>query len=323
VLSFIQGKIFLISRASVFVPSTTPLENLSTRASVQTGDGVTIGGLIIDGTVPKTVLVRGRGPSMSGAPFFVSGVLADPVLRIFSGQNVTAENNNWQDAANCGVLSCATPTQITATGMDPCQPNPGQASAPAGCALESAILITLNPGAYTIHLSSGNNTAGVGLIEVFEADGNNSSQLVNLSTRGHTETGDGLMIGGFIIDGAQPKTLLIRGRGPSMSGAPFFVSGVLADPLLRLFAGPSIIAENNNWQDPPSCGGFSCGGAAQIAALGMDLCRPNPSQPSAPPGCELEAAILITLNPGAYTAHLSSANGVSGIGLVEIFQLQN
>ena len=323
VLSFVQGKIFVISRASVFVPSEVPLVNLSTRASVQSGDGVMIGGLIIDGAAPKAVLIRGRGPSMSTAPLFVPGVLADPVLRLFSGQSVIAENNNWQDAPSCGGLSCSTPVQITATGMDPCQPNPGQASAPAGCALESAILIILNPGAYTVHLSGANGIAGIGLIEVFEADENDSSQLVNLSTRARTETGDGVMIGGFIIDGAQPKTILIRGRGPSMSSAPFFVAGVLADPILRLFSGQTLIAENNNWQDVPSCGGFSCGTAAQITAFGLDPCRPNPGQPSAPAGCELESALLITLNPGAYTTHLTSANGLSGIGLVEIFQMQN
>jgi len=322
-VSFAQGKIFVVSRASTFIPSDAPLVNLSTRASVQTGDAVMIGGLIIDGTVPKTVLIRGRGPSMSAAPFFVPGVLADPVLRVFSGQNVVAENNDWQDAASCGILSCGPPAQITATGMDPCQPNPGQASAPAGCALESAILITLNPAAYTVQLSGLNGTTGIGLIEVFEADEDDSSQLVNLSTRARTQTGDGVMIGGFIIDGTTPKTILVRGRGPSMSGAPFFVSGVLADPVLRLFAGQSMVAENNNWQDAPNCGGFSCGTAAQIATFGIDPCRPNPGQPSAPAGCELESAILITLDPGAYTIHLSSANGSSGIGLVEIFQLQN
>jgi aldose sugar dehydrogenase len=323
VLSFTQGKIFIISRASLFVPSEAPLVNLSTRASVQTGDGVVIGGLIIDGTVPKTVLIRGRGPSMSGAPFFVAGVLADPVLRVFSGQSAIAENNNWQDAASCGILSCGTAAQISATGMDPCQPNPGQASAPTACALESAILITLNSGAYTVQLSGVSGTTGIGLVEVFEADEDDLSQLVNLSTRARTQTADGVMIGGFIIDGTVPKTVLIRGRGPSMSSAPFLISGVLADPVLKLFAGQSTIAENNNWQDAPSCGGFSCGTAAQIAAFGLDPCRPNPGQSSAPAGCELESAILITLNPGAYTTHLSGANGLNGIGLVEIFQLQN
>lgn len=86
-------------------------------------------------------------------------------------------------------------------------------------------------------------TTGIGLIEVFEADESDSSQLVNLSTRARTQTADDVMIGGFIIEGFQPKTILIRGRGPSMSSAPFLVSGVLADPVLRLFAGQSMIAE--------------------------------------------------------------------------------
>ena len=168
VLSFSQGKIFVISRAGNFVPSATPLVNLSTRSPAQTGDNVVIGGFVIDGNGPKTVLVRGRGPSMSGAPFFVSGVLANPTLRLFSGQAVIAQNDNWQDAPSCAGFVCGGAGQITATGLDPCQPNPGQPAAPPGCALESAILITLNPGAYTLHLSGANGGTGVGLIEIFQ-----------------------------------------------------------------------------------------------------------------------------------------------------------
>jgi hypothetical protein len=164
VLSF-QGKIFVISRAAPFVPSATPLVNISTRSVAQTGNNVVIGGFVIDGNAPKTVLVRGRGPSMSEAPFFVPGALANPSLRLFSGQALIAENDNWQDAPSCA--GCGGTAQITATGLDPCQPNPGQASAPQNCAVESAILITLNPGAYTVHLTGIGGT-GVGLVEVFQ-----------------------------------------------------------------------------------------------------------------------------------------------------------
>jgi glucose/arabinose dehydrogenase len=168
VLSFFQGKIFVISRAGTFEPSETPLVNLSTRSVVQTGDNVVIGGFVIDGDAPKTVLLRGRGPSMSGAPFFVPGVLANPSLRLFSGQNVIAQNDNWQDSPSCTSFFCGGPAQITATGLDPCQPNPGQLSAPQNCALESAILITLNSGAYTVHLTGVNGGTGVGLVEIFQ-----------------------------------------------------------------------------------------------------------------------------------------------------------
>jgi hypothetical protein len=323
VLSFVLGKIFIISHANTFVPSTVPLVNISTRGPVQTGDNVMIGGFVIDGSAPKTVLVRGRGPSMSTAPFFVPGVLADPFLRLFSGQSVIAQNDNWQDPPSCASFACASSAQIAAATLDPCQPNPGQQSAPTGCGLESAILITLNPGAYTVHLNGVNAGTGVGLIEVFEADNSDLSQLVNISTRGPVQTGDNVMIGGFVIEGNGTKTVLVRGRGPSMSGAPFFIPGVLTNPSLSLFSGQALIAQNDNWQDSPSCTGFVCGGAAQISATGLDTCQPNPGQPSAPPGCALESAILITLNPGAYTAHLSGINSGIGIGLLEVFQTQN
>ncbi len=320
VLSF-QGKIFVISRAAPFVPSATTLVNISTRSLAQTGSNVVIGGFVIDGNGPKTVLVRGRGPSMSGAPFFVPAVLANPSLRLFSGQTVIAQNDNWQDAPSCAGFICGSAAQITATGLDPCQPNPGQRWLRQGCALESAILITLSPGAYTVHLSGADGGTGIGLVEVFDADDDaTNSQLVNISTRGPVQTGANVMIGGFVIDGSAPKTVMVRGRGPSMVAAPFLVPGALANPLLRLFSGQAVIAENDNWQDSPSCAG--CGGAAQIIATGLDPCRPNPGQSSAPPGCTSESAILITLNPGAYTVHLTGIGG-TGVGLVEVFQLQD
>ena len=323
VLSFFQGKIFAISRANIFVPSGSPLVNMSTRGPVRTEDNVVIGGFIIDGNVPKRVLVRGRGPSMSGAPFLVSGALANPSLRLFSGQTIIAQNDDWQDTPSCVGFVCGDATQIAATGLDPCQPNPGQSSAPPGCALEAAILITLNPGAYTIHLSGANRGTGVGLVEVFDADGSTMSEFVNMSTRSLVQTGSDVVIGGFIIDGSDPKTVMMRGRGPSMSGAPFFVPGVLANPALRLFSEQTVIAENDNWQESPSCTGFVCGDAAQIAASGLDPCQPNPGQSSAPQDCTLESAILITLDPGAYTIHLTGAGGQTGTGLVEIFQIHN
>jgi aldose sugar dehydrogenase len=322
VLSFFEGKIFVVSLAAMFVPSATPLVNISTRSIAQSGNDVVIGGFVIDGNAPKTVLVRGRGPSMSGAPFFVPGVLANPSLRLFSGQNVIAQNDDWQDAPLCAGFVCGGAMQITATGLDPCRPNPGQSTPPQSCALESAILIMLSPGAYTVQLSGVDGGAGVGLVEVFDADDATTSQLVNISTRGPVETGANVMIGGFVVEGSAPKTVMIRGRGPSMSGAPFLIPGVLGNPSLRLFSGQAVIAENDNWQNTPSCVGFACGGAAQITATGLDPCRPNPGQSSAPPGCTSESAILITLNPGAYTVHLTGIGG-TGIGLVEIFQLQN
>jgi len=298
------------------------LGNISTRSRVLAGDNVMVGGFIIDGLTPLRVLVRSRGPSLVAAPFFVQGTLANPSLRLFSGQNVIAQNDNWQDAPSCfGGFSCEDAIQITSTGLDPCQPNPGQAGPPPNCNLESAILVTLPPGAYTAIVTGMNGETGVGLVEIFEADNSIEAELSNISTRSFVQTGDDVMIGGLIIEGNAPATVLIRARGPSMSGAPFFVPGTLADPFLQLFSGQNVIAQNNNWQDAPSCTGFVCGNAAQIAATGLDPCQANPGQTTTPPSCTQESAILITLPPGAYTAVVSGVGGGTGVGLVEAFQM--
>ena len=303
-------------------PSDVRLGNISTRSRVLTGDNVMIGGFIIDGLTPLRVLVRSRGPSMGGAPFFVPGTLANPLLRLFSRQTVIAQNDNWQDSPSCSGFPCEGAAQIASTGFDPCQPNPGQAGAPPNCNLESAILITLPPGAYTAIVTGAEGGTGVGLVEVFEADESIEAELGNISTRGFVQSGDNVMIGGLIIEGSTQSKVLIRARGPSMAGAPFFVPGTLANPFLQLYSGQTVIAANNDWQEAPSCTGFVCGGAAEIIATGFDPCQPNPGESASPPGCALESAILISLPSGAYTAILSAADGGTGVGLVEVFEVK-
>jgi len=297
------------------------LANISSRGGVLTGNNVMIGGFIIDGSTPKRVLIRSRGPSMAGAPFFVPGTLANPKVQLFSGPTMIAQNDNWQDAPSCPGFVCEGATEILNTGLDPCTPNPGQTSSPANCALESAILITLPPGPYTAIVNGVGGSTGLALVEVFEADASVVSELSNISTRGFVQSGDDVMIGGLIIEGSSPATVLIRARGPSMSGAPFFVPGTLANPFLQIFSGQDLIAQNDNWQDAPSCSGFVCGTAAQIAAAGLDPCQPNPGQTVSPPSCTQESAILITLPPGAYTAIISGVGGGTGVGLVEAFEM--
>jgi len=302
-------------------PLPTALANISSRGGVLTGNNVMIGGFIVDGTAPKRILIRSRGPSMAGAPFFVPGTLANPMVQLFSGPTIIAQNDNWQDAPSCPGFVCEGASEILNTGLDPCTPNPGQSSSPQNCALEAAILITLPPGAYTAIVNGVAGGTGVGLVEVFEADATTVSELSNISTRGFVQSGDDVMIGGLIIEGSAPATVLIRARGPSMSSAPFSVPGTLADPFLQIFSGQDVIAQNNNWQDAPSCNGFVCGTAAQIAATGLDPCQPNPGQPTSPPGCAQESAILITLPPGAYTAIVSGVGNTTGVGLVEAFEI--
>ncbi len=310
------------------------MTNISTRAYVGTGNDREIGGFIISGSTSKAVLLRGRGPSMSGAPFNITGTLSDPYLRLYSSGAgaYIAQNDGWGDQSDplCGTsgYACGTSADITATGLDPCIPNPGQSTEPPGCNQESAILITLPPGSYTAVLSGVSSGTGVGLVEVFDTDGSTTTKLINISTRAKVLTGNNRMIGGFIIDaGTGSKQVLLRARGSSMSGAPFNITGTLSDPYLRLYSSTAgaYIAQNDNWGDQSDtlCGtsGFVCGTSADVTATGLDPCIPNPGQSSAPPGCSNESAMLITLPSGSYTAVVSGVNDVTGVGLVEVFEV--
>jgi hypothetical protein len=287
-----------------------PVDGRSTRGAVLSGDNVMIAGFIISGDSPKTMLIRARGPTL--ADFGVPHVMRDPFLRLYSGQTVIAQNDNWRDTQEQVIL---------ATGLDPCQPFQVGGTMPTDCSRESAILATLNPGAYTAIVSGVAGETGVGLVEVYEV-GNTSSRLVNMSTRVRVGTQDDVMIGGFIIEGTDSKTLLLRARGPSL--ADFGVAGVLPDPILQLYSGQSAIARNDDWQtvDPLcSVGGSPCGPMNQIQSIGLDPCQSYQSGGTAPTGCSRESAMLVTLNPGPYTMIVSGSGGSAGVALLELFEV--
>ena len=298
------------------------ISNISTRSKVGTSDEVMIAGFIIAGTAPKTVLIRVRGPSLGGAPFHIPGTLADPIVELFAGTTMIAQNDNWQSTNSLCLApaqACGSVTDISATALDPCQPNPGQLSSPAGCDLESALLITLAPGPYTAIVRGG---TGVSLIELNETpDDTSPSVLSNISTRAKVGTSDEVMIGGFIISGPNPKTVLIRARGPSLNTPPFNVPDTLPNPSMELFSGSTKIAQNNDWQTTDRlclAPATDCGDYTEISATGVDPCTPNPGQPSAPAGCSQESALLVTLDPGAYTAIVRGVGGGTGVGLIEV-----
>jgi uncharacterized repeat protein (TIGR01451 family) len=314
--------------AAANVGDVSRLINISTRARVLTVDNVMIGGFIVGGNVPKQLLVRGRGPSLGGAPFNIPGSLSNPTIQLFSGATLIAQNDNFGTFDATCVSPCTAVNQVTslsAPGYTPCDPNPGQTSAPPGCSQEAAVLVTMPPGAYTVILSGVGGGTGVGLIEVFDIDGSTFPKLVNISTRARVETGNNVMIGGFIVGaGAGNKQILMRARGPSMSGAPFNIAGTLSNPTIELYSGATVIAQNDDWQTTnPLCGtpAVACGNATAISATIMDPCQPNPGQSVAPPGCAQEAALLVTVPPGAYTMIVRGVGGGTGVGLVEIFDL--
>src|SRR5262249_713325 len=156
-------------------------------------------------------------------------------------------------------------------------------------ASESAIIATLQPGNYTAVVRGKNNTIGVALVEVYSVNPGDSSVLSNISTRGLVETGDQVMIGGFIIEGAESKTVILRPIGPGL--AQFGVPDPLADPTLELHNSTgALIASNDNWQTTQIGGIITVDQLTSTQNSGL-----APSQAS-------ESAIIATLPPGSYTA---------------------
>jgi hypothetical protein len=253
--------------------------NLSTRGTVGTDDDVLIGGLIIDGSAAKKVIIRALGPSTA-----VPGALADPTLELHDSNGTQiAFDDNWQDDSGQAA-------KIRATTIPPPDPR------------ESALYETLPPSSYTAIVRGAGNTTGVALVEVYDLDSQPApSRLANIATRGSVQTGDNVMIAGFILKN-NPAAIAVRALGPSLAAAG--VPGALADPTLEIHDSQgNLIGSNDNWQQ-------SAFQAVQIQGVGL------------PPASPLESAIITTLNVGSYTAIVRGARGTTGVALVEVYDLQ-
>ena len=262
-------------------PDPPRLANISTRMQVLTGDDVMIGGFIVGGASPKTVVITALGPSLAAAG--IGDPLANPTLTLVrsSDQQVIATNDDWGTAANAA--------QIQAVGLAPAN------------ALESAIMVTLAPGAYTAIVQGAGGGTGVGIVAVYEVD-HPEVPLINISTRGEVLTGNDVMIGGFIVQGSGPQTVVVTAIGPSLVGVG--IPNALANPTLTLVRSSdhAIIAANDDWEAAPN--------ASQIRAVGLA------------PANAAESAIMVTLQPGAYTAIVSGAGGTTGVGIVAVYAVQ-
>ena len=193
----------------------------------------------------------------------------------------TITNDNWMDTD---------PGAIQATGLAPTNN------------LESAILVTLSPGAYTAIVRGKNNGVGVGLVEAYDLGQAALSRLGNISTRAFVGTATDVMIAGFILGGnTGSDNIIVRGIGPSLT--QFGVPNALADPTLELRDNNgTLIRANDNWMDDAAQ-------KALIMAAGLG------------PTNNLESAIYEVLAPGTYTAILAGKNSGTGVGLVEAYDL--
>jgi Putative Ig domain len=260
-----------------FPPPVHPSKNLlniSTRARVEPGEAAMIGGFIVQGSTPKKVLVRGLGPSLP-----ITGALSNPVLELYdSSGKLIASNDNWK----------SNELDILGTLLPPSSER------------EAAILMTLEPGAYTAIVHDAANQPGLSLVEVYDLAAK-ASLVGNISTRGKVSTGDNVMIGGFIIGGEDPTKVVIRAIGPSLGAQGIALP--LANPVLEIHDSTGkLISTNDNWRSTQQ---------NEIIATGIAPTNDN------------ESAILLTLDPGSYTAIVRGQNSTTGVALVEVYNLDS
>jgi hypothetical protein len=296
-----------VADISVFRPAADPATtsvNIATRALVGSGDDVMIPGFVISGSGTKRMLIRAVGPRL--ADFGLSGVLEDPVMDIVRTrsvegvpvQDLVATNDDWQSGdpqiAGVGATVGAFPLDGTGSGgtLD---------------TRSAAVLVDLEPGAYTAVTRGKNGGTGVGIVEVYAVSG--TARVVNLANRGFVGTGDQVMIPGFVVQGGGPRTYLVRAVGPTL--ATFGVGGVLANPqlqLVRIGTPNTTVAVNDDWSSDAAA-------QADVASVGATVgAFPLPAGSA-------DAALVVTLEPGVYTAVVSGVGDATGVVLVEVYEV--
>ena len=279
------GTLSSTSNAATVIVATavSRLRSLSTRARVAPGAGVPIAGFVVSASASKRLLIRAVGPGLR--PYGIDSPLPDPVLDL------------------------TTPTGVRITAADAISPADAaimqQANAfalPAG-STDVALVATLPEGAYTAIVTDKNGATGVGLVEIYDLEPGNG-KLPSLSTRAWVGTGADVLIPGLAIEGNAPKRVLIRAAGPALQ--QFAIDGYLVDPQLEVttLAGASL-ATNDDWDSNDA--------ALRTAGESVGAFPFTPGSK--------DAALLIELPPGLYTAIVRGANNTSGIALVEAYEL--
>jgi hypothetical protein len=264
------------------------LVNLSVRANAGAGSDGLIVGFVVDGAANKEVLIRGVGPSLRD--FGVIDAMADPRLALYSGATLAAANDDWITNENALVIEGVS-AGVGAFGL-------------RERGADAALMTTLKSGAYTAQVSSKDASQGVALVEVYDtAAAGTSSRLVNLSVRAQVGGVADAPNVGFVIAGTTPKRVLIRAVGPTLRA--FGVTDAVADPKLEVYRGATLLEQNDNW------GGGEVYSTvfSRVGAFGF-----------ADPDSR-DAVLFTVLDPGAYTVVVSGAQGTSGVGLVELYEV--
>jgi xyloglucan-specific exo-beta-1,4-glucanase len=262
---------------------TAHLINVSIRATAGTGANTLIAGFVLSGNGVKPILLRGIGPTLSD--YNVSGALGDPSIVLYNSSGASlGKNDDWGGAT-------ALSTTFASLG----------AFSLAASSKDAALLTPLTAGARTMHVTTSNSTSGVALAEVYDADTSSTDlQLVNISGRGAVDATSNL-IAGFVVGGTGSMNVLVRAVGPTLTD--YGVTGVLSNPNVTIYNSSGVaVASNDDW------GGSSALSSTftQVGAFNL-------------PASSKDAAILLTLTPGPYTAVVSGSNGATGVALVEVY----
>jgi len=282
------------------------LSGLSTRGLVESGVNTLIGGFVISGapTAQKKLLIRGVGPSLQTVGFPADECIPATQIELLSGSTPIASNQGWTSSADGGAAAAQAAAQV---GDFPLVNW-------AGGGGDSAFVVTVSPGAYTILVTPATGTAPqfqtgyVGLVEIYDLSLTDGSRLINLSTRALTGPGDDQTIIGCSVSGTGHERLLIRGSGPALSTV-FGLPGTLPDPILTLYDGSgNPLAFDADWGDSPQ--------TEQIAALAT-ACGAFPWTAGS-----ADAAILTLVPPGNNSAVIGASPGTptTGLSLIEVYE---
>jgi hypothetical protein len=267
--------------------NTARIVNLSIRTSLRTDAPLLTVGFAVRGS-DKPVLVRAVGPGLR--QFDLLNVLSDSRLSLFAGGIPIVSNDDWATSANASVLA------TTAA-------NVGAFSLPTG-SKDAALLTSLNAGSYSTEVT-GSPPNDIVLVELYDGSPRTASRLINVSARAMVGTGDDILVAGFVVTGNSKKALLIRAVGPTLG--VFGVAGTLSDPKLEVFANgrSAAIGSNDDW-----------GGSTQLSAVFAS----RGAFPFAAVDSK-DAALVLTLEPGAYSAQVSGVGGTTGEALIEIYEI--
>lgn len=285
-----QGRVTSAAASVTVDPLLVPrLINFSVRAAAGTGAQALTVGFTVGRGNDKPLLFRAIGPGLTN--FGVTNALADPRLQLNAGAITLASNDNWgDDPALTALFQRLSAFPLTAGSRD------------------AAFQRALAPGSYTLQVLPSDTTTGTALAEIYDTEPvltetAGASRIANISARGQVGTANNILVAGFAVSGNLPKTILIRAVGPALS--TFGVTGALSDTILDVYSGNTLIARNDDWGNTAALNAaFAQAGAFRLPTTSLR-----------------DSALVITLRPGVYTARVSGFLGLTGLALLEIYEI--